>query len=88
MLQPPEIAAVLGDRHVPIEGPLQPDDQETVDVPGIGPVLVGPNQQRMANGAYMWLMGDVRYRLVYLEGADEALRGAVLRAIQELRASE
>jgi hypothetical protein len=41
----------------------------------------------MANGAYMWLMADVRYRLVYLQGADEALRGEVLVAIQALTES-
>src|SRR5690606_18384447 len=61
------VIAELGIGH-PIEGPLQADDgQETVEVPGIGPVLVGANQQQMENGAYMWLMEDVRYRLDYLE---------------------
>jgi len=83
---PATVVAEIGIGH-PIEGPLRADGEETVDVPGIGPVLVGENQQRMANGAYMWLMGDVRYRLVYLEGADAALRDEVLRAIEELKPS-
>lgn len=83
---PATVVAELDIGH-PIEGPLQADGEETVEVPGIGAVLVGENQQRMPNGAYRWLMGDVRYRLVYLKGADEALRDAVLRAIEELKAS-